>query len=117
MIEIEFNPSILPLGKAPKPSSAAAFTQFLLPGQLRVAAAPARFSTILGSCVTLCLWDSRRKIGGMNHVMLPNAPADAANRHRYANFANPALLEQMIAAGSTLSDLTARVYGDRKSVV
>ena len=111
MIETQFNPSILPADKAPKPSSDAAFAQFLLPGQLRVAVAPVRFSTILGSCVTLCLWDARRKTGGMNHVMLPDGPADAANRYRYANFANEALLDQMIAAGSTLSDISARVYG------
>ena len=111
MIETEFNPSTLPHDKAPKPSSDMASAQFLLPGQLRVAAAPARFSTILGSCVTLCLWDSRRKIGGMNHVMLPDGPEYAANRNRYAIFANPALLDQMIAAGSKVSDLSARVYG------
>ena len=111
MIETEFNPSTLPADKAPKRSSGAAFAQFLLPGQLRVATSPVRFSTILGSCVTLCLWDSRRKIGGMNHVMLPDGPADARNRYRYANLANPELLDQMIAAGSALSDLTASVYG------
>ena len=76
-----------------------------------MAAAPARLSTILGSCVSLCLWDTRRKLGGMNHVLLPQGRAGASNRFRYANVANKALLERMIATGSRIHDIVARVYG------
>jgi chemotaxis protein CheD len=27
--------------------------------------------TVLGSCIAACLWDSRMRVGGMNHFMLP----------------------------------------------
>ena len=27
--------------------------------------------TTLGSCIAACLWDRERRIGGMNHFMLP----------------------------------------------
>lgn len=111
MSTMRFNPSTLPPALAPRPAADAPQARFLLPGQLHVATPPARFSAILGSCVTLCLWDGRRKIGGMNHVLLPDGPADAPNQYRYANVANKALLEQMIAAGSSIHDITARVYG------
>ena len=34
-------------------------------------------NTILGSCVSVCLWDSARSIGGMNHILLPEAQSSA----------------------------------------
>jgi chemotaxis protein CheD len=106
-----FNPSSLTGPVAPPKANDAPGTKFLLPGQLQVATAPARFSTILGSCVTLCLWDRKRRIGGMNHVLLPDGSAEAPNKYRYANIANKALLEQMIAAGCRLDDMVAGIYG------
>ena len=30
-------------------------------------------TTILGSCVSVCLWDQARQIGGMNHILLPDS--------------------------------------------
>jgi len=28
-------------------------------------------STILGSCISICLWDPAAEVGGMNHLLLP----------------------------------------------
>lgn len=33
-------------------------------------------ATVLGSCVSVCLWDSQLKIGGMNHYLLPERKED-----------------------------------------
>ncbi|MBM5574204.1 chemotaxis protein CheD [Deefgea sp. CFH1-16] len=33
--------------------------------------------TLLGSCISVCLFDPQLKIGGMNHFMLPNFGARA----------------------------------------
>ena len=30
-------------------------------------------STTLGSCVSVCLWEPSRQIGGMNHFLLPHS--------------------------------------------
>ncbi|MEE4188915.1 MAG: chemotaxis protein CheD, partial [Roseobacter sp.] len=38
-------------------------------------------STILGSCVSCCLWDPEAQVGGMNHMLLAASPkgADVCN--------------------------------------
>ena len=84
---------------------------YMAPGQIFVSAAPAAVTTILGSCVAVCLWDPRMRVGGMNHFMLPHlASADAASP-RFGNVAMEQLLEQMRKAGARLPLLQARVYG------
>ena len=35
-------------------------------------------STILGSCISVCLWDPVAGVGGMNHMLLPGAKQDNA---------------------------------------
>lgn len=44
----------------------------LQPGELYFGMRPARISTLLGSCVSICLWHPQLKIGGMCHFMLPS---------------------------------------------
>jgi chemotaxis protein CheD len=97
--------------KASSPELTSAGTKFLLPGELSVCTAPLKLATVIGSCVVLCLWESHKKIGGMNHYLLPDGPIDAANKYRYANNANAALLERIIRAGANIAFVVARVYG------
>ena len=40
-------------------------------------------TTILGSCVAVCLRDPRAGIGGMNHFLLPETHAGADTCRRY----------------------------------
>jgi len=81
--------------------------RYLQPGQLIVSATPSAITTILGSCVAVCLWEPQRGIGGMNHFMLPMGSASP----RFG----PAAMEQLVArmreAGARLPLLRARVYG------
>jgi chemotaxis protein CheD len=44
---------------------------YLAPGLLYASAGAAQVTTILGSCVAVCLWDSEGRVGGMNHFLLP----------------------------------------------
>src|SRR4051812_50175375 len=46
-------------------------TVYLLPGELHASAEQTQVTTILGSCVSVCLWDQKLRIGGMNHFLLP----------------------------------------------
>ena len=50
-------------------------TVFLLPGEMHFARQPTVISTLLGSCVAVALSDGRRRWGGMNHYLLPDAGA------------------------------------------
>ena len=101
----------LDFGREPSSKSDQNAAQFLLPGDIVVAESNGNLSTVIGSCVVLCLWDAHKKIGGMNHYLLPDGPVDAANKFRYANNANAALLEQVIRAGANIAFVTAKVYG------
>lgn len=111
----KFNPAALPAevmkefvreeksGSAPK--------HFLYPGQLFVSREPSVITTILGSCAAVCLWDYRKKIGGMNHYLLPEGSDDGGHRLRYGNFANPELLRELLALGCDVKNLQAKVFG------
>jgi chemotaxis protein CheD len=84
---------------------------FLYPGQLYVSRAGVEISTILGSCAAVCLWDMRKKIGGMNHYLLPEGLDSSANPYRYGNLANTALLNQLVSCGCKVKDLQAKIFG------
>ena len=84
---------------------------FLYPGQVFVSVEPVTITTILGSCAAVCLWDRRKKVGGMNHYLLPDGTADNPNRLRYGNVANPALLNELLALGCDIKDLEAKIFG------
>jgi chemotaxis protein CheD len=88
-------------------------TRFLQPGQFVVSVEPMRITTILGSCISVCLWDSRHHIGGMNHFMLPlyTGAGSAASSPRFGNIAMSQLLDQLRALGARLPFLQARVFG------
>lgn len=85
--------------------------RYLQPGQLLVATTPTLVTTILGSCVAVCLWDSGIRIGGLNHFMLPLFAGSGVKSARFGNVAMQELLDRMIAAGARLADLQARVFG------
>lgn len=85
---------------------------YLLPGQLHASAEPCRITTILGSCVSVCLFDASRLAGGMNHFLLPiSRGPEAADSLRFADHATIALLEKLMAMGCTLENITAKVFG------
>jgi chemotaxis protein CheD len=86
-------------------------SHFLYPGQVFVSREAVTISTILGSCAAVCLWDRRKKLGGMNHYLLPNGEEDSANPYRYGNYANEALLNKMLALGCEVRDLQAKIFG------
>lgn len=50
----------------------------LIGGECRASLDPHKgYSTVLGSCVSLCLFDPVSKAGGMNHFLLPEPPGTA----------------------------------------
>jgi chemotaxis protein CheD len=69
-----------------------------------VADGMARLVTIgLGSCVAIAIHDRVAKVGGLAHVLLPDASLGRGieNRARYASSAVPLLLEEMRALGAS----------------
>src|SRR4051812_14490203 len=111
----KFNPAALPaefMRSLSGPSSGkTAGTKFLLPGQMFVSDDPTTVTTILGSCVAICLWSPVKGVGGMNHYLLPEGSPTEANRLRYGSNANPALLQELLSLGCVASELRAKVFG------
>ena len=86
-------------------------TFYLHAGQIHVAQEPTRITTILGSCVAICLWDPLLGTGGMNHYLLPSNPRFGERAARFADTATAALLEALLAAGVSLTRLRAKIFG------
>jgi chemotaxis protein CheD len=84
---------------------------FLSQSQIFSDIRPHRLSTVLGSCVAVCLWDQRLKFGGMNHYMLPMWNGAGLASPKYGNIAIPKLIEQMNALGGNSQDYIAKVFG------
>jgi chemotaxis protein CheD len=90
--------------------TAPARTHYLQPGQVLVSSQPAVITTVLGSCVCVCLWDPRRMQGGANHYLLPESPASPATA-RFGDGAMDELLRQMDELGSARRTLQAKLFG------
>ncbi len=84
---------------------------FLYPSSLFVSKEPYVVKTILGSCVAICIWDKRLKIGGMNHYMLPNWNGNDLASPKYGNIAIDKLINRLLSLGSKKEDLIAKVFG------
>lgn len=87
---------------------------FLYPGMLLAESEPHAITTILGSCISVCLWDSVLKTGGMNHYLLPFWNCDGLKTPKYGNVAIPALVEKMLSLGSERRNLKAKIFGGAK---
>jgi len=80
----------------------------------RIAAVPDILVTYaLGSCVGICLYDRLHRIGGLAHILLPEAPGDKSDKniYKYADTAIQALVEAMEKEGSARLHLTAKIAG------
>ena len=84
---------------------------FLKPGFIFIATRPTVISTVLGTCVSVCLYDRDRKVGGMNHFQLPHMGEKNKSTARYGNVATVALIHMMIGDGSELRHLEAQIFG------
>jgi chemotaxis protein CheD len=75
-----------------------------------VANTPTSIVTILGSCVSVCLWDPGAGVGGMNHYLLP-LHVEREKSARFGSVAIPRLVEEVVTAGADPRRLQAKVFG------
>lgn len=85
-------------------------TAKLLPGEFYVTTQQEMITTVLGSCVSACVYDPMRKIGGMNHFMLPGSESGDGSA-RYGLFAMESLVNEILKLGCRKSDLKAKLFG------
>jgi chemotaxis protein CheD len=91
----------------------------VLPGEYYVSGQEEMVSTVLGSCVSACIRDSERRIGGMNHFMLPEPMGGERNdwsaavgrAARYGSDAMEQLINAILKAGGRRDALTVKIFG------
>ncbi|MBW2621968.1 MAG: response regulator [Deltaproteobacteria bacterium] len=84
---------------------------FLLPSEYIVSKQPHRVSTLLGSCVSVCLYNRQANFGGMNHFMLPESPSGVRSA-KYGDYSIQTMIQFMKrGAGDSAGRLEAMIFG------
>jgi chemotaxis protein CheD len=96
---------------------------FLQPGEFFVGDATHRIRTVLGSCVSVTLWNPHKRVGAMSHFMLanrcgaPNADADTATGNpgqwngKYGDEALALMLRELLRHKVSASQCKAKIFG------
>ena len=82
----------------------------VLPGEYFVSNQDIMIMTVLGSCISACIWDGRIRAGGMNHFMLPDGDS-SDGFGRYGSYAMELLINQMLKLGAKRESMQAKVFG------
>lgn len=84
---------------------------FMEPGYIFLAAKPTLISGVAGSSVSVCIYDRKRKYGGMNLFQYPKTDDKALATGRYGNVATLALIRMMVDNGSKPRHMEAQIVG------
>jgi chemotaxis protein CheD len=82
----------------------------VLPGEYFVSSDDLVIMTVLGSCISACIWDGRIRAGGMNHFMLPDGDSNDGFG-RYGSYAMELLINEMLKKGARRETMQAKVFG------
>jgi chemotaxis receptor (MCP) glutamine deamidase CheD len=84
-------------------------------GGVHASQEPIMIKTLLGSCIAACLYDPERRVGGMNHFMLPqdNGLRDRSDHNvtRFGVHAMDRLIAAVMKVGGERRRLVAKVFG------
>jgi len=89
----------------------------IFPGEFFISCQPVTISTLLGSCVAVCLYDRQAKVVGMNHFLLSNRryarhlPMSITEAGRYGIHAMELVINGMLNMGAKRRNLQAKVFG------
>lgn len=85
----------------------------VLPGEYYVTTSDMLLVTVLGSCVSACIRDREKGLGGMNHFMLAESadPGGLSASARYGTYAMEILINHLLKLGARRGNLEAKVFG------
>ncbi len=98
-------------------SQHAIYTVRIMPGEFYVSTANEMITTVLGSCVSACIRDTKTGVGGMNHFMLPEGekcPTSGAclsTSARYGSYAMEQMINTILANGGQRERLEVKLFG------
>ncbi|HOS97679.1 MAG TPA: chemoreceptor glutamine deamidase CheD [Deltaproteobacteria bacterium] len=86
----------------------------IYPGEFHVSPTDI-IATVLGSCISVCIKDSKTGLGGMNHFMLPGDVRSEemflSESAKYGMFAMEQLISAIIKKGGSQKHFQAKVFG------
>jgi chemotaxis protein CheD len=92
----------------------------ILPGEYFVTRSDEIITTVLGSCISACIRDPVRRVGGMNHFMLPEDMTQGSSNWldpsvglatRYGSFAMESLINDLMKLGARRDRLEVKLAG------
>ncbi len=82
------------------------------PGEFYVTRNDEILSTVLGSCVSVCIRDSRLGFGGMNHFLLPGDDGHVnGDVLRYGSYALERLINELVKYGGMRERFEVKLFG------
>lgn len=96
------------------------WTAKILPGEYYVTCHDEAITTVLGSCISACVRDPSRGVGGMNHFMLPQESAPGRSHWldpkvglatRYGSHAMESLINDLMKLGAARERLEIKLFG------
>ncbi len=83
---------------------------FVHPGYIFLSREPHKLSTVLGSCVSVCIWDPILGFGGMNHYVHAK-PFRTEQTAHFGSVSIPYMIKGMLKMGSQKYNLKAHIVG------
>lgn len=86
----------------------------VLPGEYYATKDDLMITTLLGSCVAVCLYDENAGVGGLNHFLLPDGGDSTdllSTSGRYGVYAMELLINHIVKLGGARDRLRAKVFG------
>ncbi len=82
-----------------------------MPGRIHIAESRTLVSTILGSCVSVTLFDTALHWGTINHFQLPFGNHEPERSACFGNVAIEQQIATMVTQGTHLRDVEAKIFG------
>lgn len=92
-------------------------TAKILPGEYYVTKNEEMITTVLGSCISVCIYEQKTGLGGMNHFMLPqsagnNDVADfMSESFRYGDVAMERMINDLLRNGADKDQIVFKAFG------
>lgn len=87
----------------------------VMQGQVKVSNSPNdEFTTVLGSCISACMFDPVVNVGGMNHFLLVEPKTTSSSvvvDEHYGSYLMELLINEMLALGAKKDRIKAQLYG------
>jgi chemotaxis protein CheD len=84
---------------------------YLFPGELIVTRKALKINTVLGSCVSVCLFDPFKRIAAINHYQLPVNVRHDPDLFKYGDTSLEYMINRIESWGANLKNLNVFVYG------